>query len=82
VTYVGPFGLGNGAFDNNVVDLPIIVLCCLLVSKSVLESPLIMRIVPWVGKLLDCYRGLQICSRGGGRLASGLLCWLVLFGIG
>jgi hypothetical protein len=22
---VGPFGLGNGAFDNNVIDLPVIV---------------------------------------------------------
>jgi hypothetical protein len=50
------------------------------VSKSVLEPPVIVRIVTWVGKISDCCGGSQFC--GGGGLALSLFCWLVLFGVG
>jgi hypothetical protein len=43
----------------------------------------IVRIMPWVGKLSVCCRGSQICcGGGGGGLASSLICGLALFGIG
>jgi hypothetical protein len=43
----------------------------------------IVRLVSWVGKLSVCCGGSWICSRGGGSgLGSGLICGLVLFGIG
>jgi hypothetical protein len=49
--YVGPFDLGDGAFDDNVIDLPVIVFMFFLVPKPVLEPLMIVRIVSWVGKL-------------------------------
>jgi hypothetical protein len=54
-----------------------------LVSKSVLEPPVIVRIVPWVGKVSDSYEGSWICGGVcGGKLASVLTWGLALFGIG
>jgi hypothetical protein len=48
-----------------------------------LEPPVIVRIVPWVGKVSDCCGGSWICGRGGGGgLASVLTGGLTLFGIG
>jgi hypothetical protein len=51
---VGPFGLGNGAFDGNMIDLPMVISMLPLGIKIVLEPPVIVRIVLWVGKLLVC----------------------------
>jgi hypothetical protein len=46
------------------------------VSKSALEPPVILRIVPWVGKVSFSYGGSQICSgSGGGGLVFVLDCW-------
>jgi hypothetical protein len=36
-----------------------------MVSKSMLEPPVIVRIVLWVGKVLGCCGGSWICSGGG-----------------
>jgi hypothetical protein len=46
---MGPFGLDNGAFDNYMIDLPVIV-SALSLGISVLGPPVIVRIVSWVGK--------------------------------
>jgi hypothetical protein len=77
---VGRFGLGNRTFDSYMIDLSIIVSLLPFGVKSVLEPLVIMRIVPWVGKVSVCYRGSRTC--GGGGLVSGLFCWLVLLDVG
>jgi hypothetical protein len=62
---MGPFGLDNGAFDNYMIDLPVIV-SALSLGISVLGPPVIVRIVSWVGKVLGCCGGSWICGGGGG----------------
>jgi hypothetical protein len=50
-----------------------------------LEPLVIVRIVPWVGKVSDCCAGSWICAGGGGgELASVLILVLALalFGVG
>jgi hypothetical protein len=80
---VRPFGLGVGAFDNDVIDLPVIVSSLPLVVKIDVGAPVIVRIVPWVGKVLVCCRGSQICcGGGGGGLDFGLVCLLALLDVG
>jgi hypothetical protein len=59
--------LGNGTFNNDVVDVSLIVVALSFGVESMLEPPVIVRIVPWVGKVLDCYGGSWICGGGGGR---------------
>jgi hypothetical protein len=41
------FGLGNRTFNGDVIDLPVVIMTLLLVSNSVLESPVIVRIMSW-----------------------------------
>jgi hypothetical protein len=57
-------GLGDGAFDIDVIELSVIVSMLPLLSKLVLEPPVIVRTVPWVGKLSVCYSGSRICNGG------------------
>jgi hypothetical protein len=77
---VGPFGLGDGAFDNNVIDLSVIIS----------RLPLVIEI--GVGAFGD-YKNCVVGGKAVGllwRLAclewrwldSGLCCWFVLVGIG
>jgi hypothetical protein len=72
---VGPFGFGNGAFDGHVIDLFVVVSSLPLVLKYVLVPPMMVRIVPWVGKLSFCCGGLWICSRG--RMVGWFLIYFV-----
>jgi hypothetical protein len=75
--------LGNGTFDDNVIDLPIVVSLLPLGIEIGVGASVIIRIVPWVGKLLVYCGGSWICSGGGGgRLGSSFICGLTLFGIG
>jgi hypothetical protein len=46
---VRPLGLGNGVFDSYVIYFSVIV-PALSLGVKVGEPPVIVRIVPWVGK--------------------------------
>jgi hypothetical protein len=54
---VGPFGLCDGALNDNMIDLSVIVSLLPPVSKSVLEPLVMVRIVSWVGKVSACCGG-------------------------
>jgi hypothetical protein len=54
---MGPFDSGYRAFDSDLIALFVIVSVLSLGFKSVLKPLVIMRIVPWVGKVSDCWRG-------------------------
>jgi hypothetical protein len=80
---VGPFGFSNKTFDSDVIDLPIKVATLTLSVEVGVGTSVIVRIVPWVGKVLACCRGSWISGGGSsGGLASVLTCGLVLFAIG
>jgi hypothetical protein len=80
---VGPFVLGNGTFDDYIIDLPIIVFLLPLGVKINVRTSDDCKDCVVVGKVSVCCRGLRICSEsGGGGLISGLFCWLTLFDVG
>jgi hypothetical protein len=80
---MGPFALGDGAFDGNVIDLSVIVSLLPLVIKVGVGASGNCENCAMGGKLLVCCGGSWICSGcDGGGLVFGLFCWLALFGIG
>jgi hypothetical protein len=52
--YVRPFSLSNRTFDSDVIDLPVIIVALSLGVKINIGASVIVRIVPWVGKVSAC----------------------------
>jgi hypothetical protein len=76
---MGQLGLGNGAFDSDMVNLTIILPTLPLVLKSMFEPLVIVRIVPRVGKVSSCCEGSWACCRSGGGVGFGsFLTWSLL----
>jgi hypothetical protein len=63
--YVGPFGLGDGAFEDNMIDLSVIVCLLPLVIKIGAGASSDCKNFVVGEKLSVCCEGSWICSRGG-----------------
>jgi hypothetical protein len=75
--------LGDGAFDDDVIDLSVIVSLLPFVIKISVRSSSDCENCVVGGKFVGLLRGSQIWNGGdGGGLALGLFCWLVFFGVG
>jgi hypothetical protein len=75
-----PFGLCDGAFDNNMVDLFVIVSSLPLGVKIGVGSSGDHEDCVVGGESVVCGGGSRAC--GGGGFISGLFCWLVLLDVG
>jgi hypothetical protein len=81
--HVGPFGLDNGAFDNDVVNLPVIVLMLPLGIKISVGASGDCQDCAMCGESINLlWRFLDLWWRLGGGLGSILIWGLALFAIG
>jgi hypothetical protein len=72
---VGSFGFGDRTFDSHMIDLSVVLSLLPLIVKVGVRASDDGEDCAWVRKLLVCYGGSQIYSRGcGGGLDSSLFC--------
>jgi hypothetical protein len=74
---VRPLGLDPGAFDNHMVDLTVIVSSLSFVFEVGIGASCDGVDCVMVERLLLCYRGSWIWSRGGGGKLGSILDWYI-----
>jgi hypothetical protein len=79
---VRPFGLCDGAFDSHVVYFPVVIPALSLAFEVCVGTPIVARIVPWVGKASFYCWGSWSCGGGGGGGLFSILTWGLLFCFG